>query len=76
MSRPKGSKNKSINDKIEDLIEEVVNLPVDAAEKQEAIDELEDLLASPEIPEEITPATAKGKRFLGYHPISGLEVWL
>lgn len=67
MPRPKGSKNKTLNEKIEDLIEDVNELDVDAGEKAEAISELEDLLDSPNNSE---------KKLVGYHPISGEEVWL
>lgn len=82
MPRPKGSKNKTVNQKIEELIEDVQSLPADEAEKAEAIDELEDLLSpeveisvkEPEVVAEITPSSKK-KIFLGYHPITGVEVW-
>lgn len=82
MPRPRGSKNRTIKDKIEDLIEEVKELPVDEKEKAEAIDELDDLLEvkteivvkEPEVIAEIQPV--KEKKFVGYHPITKEEVWI
>jgi hypothetical protein len=82
MPRPKGSKNKTVNQKIDELIEDVQKLQVDEAEKAEAIEELEDLLSpeveisvkQPEVVAEIKPAS-KDKIFVGYHPITGKEVW-
>lgn len=67
--RPKGSKNKTTEEKVQELIEEVKELKADEAEKAEVIDELDDLLSAP-VKEEV-----KEKRFLGYHPITGAEVW-
>lgn len=83
MARPKGSKNKTINQKIDELIEDVQKLPVDEKEKTEAIEELEDLLNTeveisvkePEVVAEIKPAS-KEKKFVGYHPITNEEVWI
>jgi len=51
MPRPKGSKNKSINQKIDEIIEDVQKLNVDSEEKSEAIEELLDLVV-PEAKEE------------------------
>ena len=51
--------------KAEDIIEEVKKLEGDETQKAEAIKELEDLIAPPE----------KAKIFVGYHPITGAEVW-
>lgn len=70
MARPKGSKNKPVEAKVEEMIAKIQSLPVDETEKAEAIDELEDLLDAP-IKEE-----PKDKKFYGYHPITNEEVWL
>lgn len=51
--------------KIEDIIKDVENLDAPAEEKLEAIKELQDLIAPP----------TKEKIFVGYHPITGAEVW-
>ena len=69
MPRPKGSKNKTVNQKIDELIEDVQKLQVDEAEKAEAIDQLDDLLESP------VDESETDKIFVGYHPITGAEVW-
>lgn len=81
MPRPKGSKNRSVKDKIDDLIEEIQELPGDAKEKAEVIDELEDLLevnteviVTPEVVAQVQPT--KEKKFVGYHPITKEEVWI
>ena len=82
MPRPKGSKNKTTEQKVAELIEEVKELKADEVEKAEAINELEDLLSSeveisvkePEVVAEIKPASTE-KIFVGYHPITGEEVW-
>jgi len=69
MARPKGSKNKTQEEKVIAIIDGVSNLKLDEEEKQEAIDELEDLLGDPLYP------VKEGKVFLGFHPITGAEVW-
>lgn len=69
MARPKGSKNKPVEAKVEEMIAKIQALPVDETEKAEAIDELEDLLDTP-IKEE-----SSEKKFIGYHPVTGKEVW-
>lgn len=81
MARPKGSKNRSVKDKIDDLIEDIKELPGGEKEKQEAIDELDDLLevkteviVTPEVVAQINPI--KEKKMIGYHPITGVEVWI
>ena len=51
--------------KIEEIIKDVEKLEAPAEEKAEAIKELEDLIATPK----------SEKIFIGYHPITGLEVW-
>ena len=78
MPRPKGSKNKTVKNKIDEMIEEVKKLPVDEVEKAEAIDELEDLLGvevvvTPEVVAQIKPV--KEKKFVGYHPITKEPVY-
>lgn len=65
MARPAGSKNKT-KDQIDEMIAQVKELDVNEEEKQEAISELEDLLGS--IPSE-------GRKLIGYHPITGSEIW-
>lgn len=80
MPRPKGSKNKTTAQKVEDLIEEVKELPVSEKEKAEIVDELDDLLEvsvevkEPEVVAQINPV--KEKKFVGYHPITNEEVWI
>jgi len=69
MPRPKGSKNKSAQDKVVAIIEAVEKLPLDEKEKAEAIDQLDDLLESP------VDESKADKIFVGYHPITGKEVW-
>jgi len=69
MARPKGSKNKTNDEKILDIIEEVKELDVSEEAKLEAIDELDDLLGG-------NMAEVDGKKFIGYHPITGLEIWI
>jgi len=51
--------------KIEDIIKDVESLEAPAEEKAEAIKELQDLIAPPK----------KEKTLVGYHPITGAEVW-
>lgn len=68
MARPKGSKNKSTDEKIVEIIEELKELDVDQEKLLEAIDEVDDLLSEP------VKEPKKG-RLLGYHPITGEEVW-
>jgi hypothetical protein len=51
--------------KVEDIIKDVEKLDAPAEEIAEAIKELEDLIAPP----------ASEKIFVGYHPITGVEVW-
>lgn len=51
------------NEKIEEMIQEIRELPGDAKEIAEAIDALDDLLEPPK------------KIFLGYHVITGEEIW-
>lgn len=51
--------------KVEDIIKDVEKLDAPAEEIAEAIKELEDLIAS----------FAPEKIFVGYHPITGAEVW-
>jgi hypothetical protein len=80
MARPKGSKNKTTQQKVEDIIAEVKELPADATEINEAVAELEDLLdtkieVTPDVVAQIKPEP-KEKKFYGYHPITGAEVWL
>lgn len=81
MPRPKGSKNRSVKDKIDDLIEDVKELGLDAKETAEAIDEIEDLLevkteviVTEEVVAQVQPV--KEKKMVGYHPITGKEVWI
>lgn len=50
--------------KVLDIIEEVKALDVDSIQKEEAVKELEDLLGGSE-----------DKVLLGYHPVTGEEVW-
>jgi hypothetical protein len=69
MPRPKGSKNKTAQDKVVAIIEAVEKLPLDEKEKAEAIDQLDDLLESP------VDESKTDKIFVGYHPITGTEVW-
>jgi len=78
MPRPKGSKNKTINDKIDKMIEDVQKLSVDEVEKAETIDELESLLGTEfvvtkEVKAVIVPV--KEKKFVGYHPITKEPVY-
>jgi hypothetical protein len=65
MARPAGSKNK-IKEKIDELISEVRAIDADESEKQDVIDELDDLLSS--VPED-------KNKLIGYHPITGAEIW-
>jgi predicted esterase len=51
--------------KVEDIIKDVEKLDAPAEEKAEAIKELEDLLDAP----------SRKAIFIGYHPITGEEVW-
>ena len=51
--------------KIEDIIKDVESLEAPAEEKAEAIKELQDLIVPPK----------KEKTLVGYHPITGAEVW-
>ena len=62
MERTKGSKNK-INEKLEEIVEEVQAIEVSEEEKAQALKELDDLF----LPEK--------KKFIGYHPITGIEIW-
>jgi hypothetical protein len=79
MARPKGSKNKPVEAKIEELISQVQKLPVDETEKAEAVEELEDLLGKSEVTIEVKEpeivAQIKSKKFLGRHPITKEEIW-
>ena len=65
MPRPKGSKNKTEIEKIVDIIEEVKELDISVSDKEEIIDELDDLL-------EIKQTSG---RLVGYHPVTGVEIW-
>lgn len=77
MSRKEGSKNRTIKEKIVDIIDSVKQLPVDEVEKAEAIDELEDLLGEPKPSPKPAPAPQPKpeRKLLGYHPITGVEVY-
>lgn len=70
MGRKAGSKNKTLAEKVEDIIADVQELKVDSAEEAkevaEAIDELEDIIA---------PKEEKGKVLVGKHPVSGESVY-
>lgn len=70
MARTKGSKNKDLQAKIDDIVKDVVELNGDSKETAEAIAEIEDLLDPPKKEE------SKGKKFVGYHPISGEKVYI
>lgn len=50
---------------IQDIIKDVESLEAPAKEKAEAIKELQDLITPPK----------KEKTLVGYHPITGAEVW-
>jgi hypothetical protein len=69
MPRVKGSKNKTVDQKVEEIIEAVKELPVSEVEKAEAIDQLDDLLGAKVEPK-------KDKIMVGYHPITKEEVWI
>jgi hypothetical protein len=62
MGRTKGSKNK-INEKLEEIVEEVQALDVSEEEKAQALKELDDLFV------------VEPKKFIGYHPITGIGLW-
>ena len=64
MARPAGSKNK-LKEQIDEIISEVRNIDANETEKQEVISELEDLLEAP----------VKEKKLIGYHPVTGSEIW-
>lgn len=68
MSEEKSKKPKSTKSKVSKVIAVVQSLPVDEQQKAEAIEELNDLL---------DPVVEKkeGSLFIGYHPITGEEVW-
>jgi hypothetical protein len=70
MPRIKGSKNKNLQAKIDDIVKNVIELGGDSKETAEAIAEIEDLLETPKKKE------PKAKVFLGYHPITKEEVYL
>jgi len=72
MPRPKGSKNKDLQAKIDDIVKNVVELGADSKETAEAIKEIEDLL---EVPKESPKKEPKKGTFAGYHPITGEEVY-
>lgn len=76
MARPKGSKNKSTEQKVAEIIEEVKELKADEAEKAEVIDELEDLLSSPKEEETVIVSSDGKGKLVGYHPITGAEIWI
>jgi predicted DNA binding CopG/RHH family protein len=65
MARPKGSKN-VVKEDIDNMIANIRELDADETQKDEAIEDLEDLLEAPK----------RKKTLLGYHPITGEEVWL
>lgn len=65
MSEETPKKTKS---KVKKVIAVVQSLPVDDQQKAEAINELNDLL-------EPAKQEKKDKIFVGYHPITGAEVW-
>ena len=62
MGRPAGSKNK----KIEEIISEVEELGLDSKETMDVVHELEDLLE---------PVEEVKKKLVGYHPVTGVEIW-
>lgn len=68
MARTKGSKNKTTEDKVQDMIDEVKELPISTQDKAEIIDELDDLLGP-------KSETSKEHTLVGYHPITGEEIW-
>lgn len=70
MARTKGSKNKDLQSKIDDIIKDVVKLNRDEKETAEAIAEIEDLLDPPK------QEALEDKKFIGYHPISGEKVYI
>ncbi len=65
MSRPKGSKNKENDERINEVISELKELDVDQEQLKEAIDEVDDLLSG----------EVEVKKLVGYHPITGAEIW-
>jgi len=69
MTKFKESKNKTFQTKVIATIQAVEKLPLDKKEKAEAVDQLDDLL---DLPVEKPKAD---KIFVGYHPITGAEVW-
>jgi hypothetical protein len=69
MTKFKESKNKTFQTKVTTNIEAVSKIPLKEEEKAEAIDQLDDLL---DLPVEKPKAD---KIFVGYHPITGAEVW-
>lgn len=89
MGRPKGAKNKTIDEKVQDIIAEVKELKGDDTQTAEAIDELEDLLLGDvpsDIPEYEEPTGSnvqielpiklpKTGTLLGYHPATGAPVY-
>lgn len=86
MARTKGSKNKDLQAKIDDIVKDVIELNGDSKETAEAIAEIGDLLDSPSkestkpntqskpVPAKDSPS--REKVFLGFHPITKEEVYL
>ena len=74
MARPKGSKNKSVAEKVEAIVEEVAALmpkaPEMEAEILEAITEIRDIAKAPE---EVKAPTGK---FVGVHPVTKEPVYI
>lgn len=71
MPRPKGAKNKSVSQKVEDIIADMGELkaesPEQAAEIAEAVIEIKDI---------ISPKVKAPKVYVGKHPITGEAVYV